>query len=276
MFDASSKSAGPSLNNCLYKGQQLTPLLYDILLRFRANVIALTSDIEKAFLQISVAESDRNYLRFLWFDNVFAEQPTITRNRFARMVFGVTSSPFGLNGTIREHAKNYEFDSKFYDAVLLSFFVDDIIGGESEVERAYELFKKLRLRFLEGNFWLRKWRTNNSELRELIFKITETDNLSHDEKVLGIPWDDRKDVFVYDFSELINNAKTTERNVLKLLASFYDPLGMIQPILSSLKILLQAIHKSNVMWDEELTDELKGVLRSIGGLRKGVKVTQLL
>ena len=63
----------------------------------------MTSDIEKAFLQISVDKSDRDYLRFLWFDNVFFEAPRIVRNRFARVVFGVTSSPFLLNGTIRKH-----------------------------------------------------------------------------------------------------------------------------------------------------------------------------
>ena len=32
VFDASSKTDGPSLNDCLYKGPQMTPLIYDILL----------------------------------------------------------------------------------------------------------------------------------------------------------------------------------------------------------------------------------------------------
>ena len=103
VFDASAKTFGPSLNECLYKGPQLTPLVFDILLRFRAQVIALTADIEKAFHQISVDNDDRDYLRFLWLDNIFSDQPTITRNRFARVIFGVTSSPFCLNPTIRKH-----------------------------------------------------------------------------------------------------------------------------------------------------------------------------
>ena len=54
VFDASSKTDGPSLNDCLYKGSQMTPLIYDILLRFRKFVYALTVDIEQAFLQISI------------------------------------------------------------------------------------------------------------------------------------------------------------------------------------------------------------------------------
>ena len=67
----------------------------------------MTADIEKAFLQIYIKENERNYVRFLWFDNVFAEQPTITRNRFARVIFGMNSSPFLLNGTLRKHGSSY-------------------------------------------------------------------------------------------------------------------------------------------------------------------------
>ena len=171
VFDASAKDTGPSLNECLYKGPQLTLLLYDILLRFRSNIVALISDIEKAFLQINVNENDRDYLRFLWFDNIFADQPTIVRNRFARVIWGVTSSSFCLNGTIRKHMQNYSFDEEFIEKVLLSFFVDDFIGGEESVTKAFELFKKLRTRFLEGHFLLRKWKTNNLKLRNLINEV---------------------------------------------------------------------------------------------------------
>ena len=34
-FNASTKGNGPGLNECLYKGPQLTPLIFEILLRFR-------------------------------------------------------------------------------------------------------------------------------------------------------------------------------------------------------------------------------------------------
>ena len=54
MFDASVKvEDNPSLNDKLYKGPCLLPKLFDLLLVFRAKPIALTGDIENAFLQIA-------------------------------------------------------------------------------------------------------------------------------------------------------------------------------------------------------------------------------
>ena len=49
----------------------------DIILRFRVHNVALAADIEKAFLMISVSESDRDVLRFLLVDDVSAEEPGI-------------------------------------------------------------------------------------------------------------------------------------------------------------------------------------------------------
>ena len=262
VFDASARDNGPSLNDCLYKGPHLIPLLYDILLRFRSHVVALTSDIEKAFLQINVNENDRDYLRFLWFDNILSDQPKIVRNRFARVVFGVTSSPFCLNGTIRKHVQSYDFDKEFIDKVLSSFFVDDFIGGEESVAKAFELFKKLRIRFLEGHFLLRKWKTNNLKLRDLINHNNSgnEDAVNKVEKVLGIPWDSDEDILVYDFKTIMKDAhksKPTKRNLLKIISSFYDPIGLIQPILISLKILLQEAHRLKLGWDDEFCGEIK-------------------
>ena len=70
VFDASSKEdkKDTSLNNCLHVGTPLTPLPYDILLRFRENRIGLVADTEKSFLNIGVDKKDRDCLRFLWIE----------------------------------------------------------------------------------------------------------------------------------------------------------------------------------------------------------------
>ena len=166
----------------------------------------------------------------------FSDQPKILRNRFARVIFGVTCSPFLLNAAIRKHAKNYEFDIDFVNKILDSFYVDDFTGGESDFYEALDLFKKLKLRFLDGHFHLRKWRTNDPKLREIISE--NTSNSLQPEKILEILWEEVDDMLVFDFSEICEIYKIldiTKRNFLKILAMFYDPIGLLQPILINLK-----------------------------------------
>lgn len=56
VYDASAKCDGPSLNECLYTGPKFDQSILDILLRFRTHQVALTADIEKAFLMVTMAE----------------------------------------------------------------------------------------------------------------------------------------------------------------------------------------------------------------------------
>ena len=62
VYDASAKRGGPSLNDCLYSGLPLTPMIFDVMARFRAHKVALTADIEKAFLNVAIAPEYRDYL----------------------------------------------------------------------------------------------------------------------------------------------------------------------------------------------------------------------
>ena len=125
VFDASAKTEGPSLNESLYPGPNLLAKIFDILLRFRTNKIAIISDIKQAFLNIEIAEEHKNYLRFLWYDDVSDEKARVIVLRFLRVVFGVTSSPFLLNGTIRYHCRNYEFA----DVSFIEKFLQDLGCG---------------------------------------------------------------------------------------------------------------------------------------------------
>ncbi|XP_037520857.1 uncharacterized protein LOC119397504 [Rhipicephalus sanguineus] len=145
VFDASSKASGKlSLNDVLYAGPNLNPSLSDILIRFRVHNVAIMSDIEKAFLQIELAE-ERDALRFLWYQSTPKQGeilPPIKEYRMTRVPFGATCSPFLLAATLRHHLKGVE-ENFPRTAQLLSdnLYVDDFVTGADSVEEAEQICK---------------------------------------------------------------------------------------------------------------------------------------
>ena len=118
-------------HDCLYPGPKLNQKILDI---------PLTADIEKAFLMIAVAEPDRDVLRFLWFDDVFLDEPAIV----ARVVFGVSSSPFLLNATVQHHLE--EFLATHHETVT-SILQSIMLSSEQKMKRVPISFIENRRRF---------------------------------------------------------------------------------------------------------------------------------
>ena len=77
--------------------------MLDVVIRFRQEKIALVADIEKAFLQIRLAEVDRNAVRFFWVEDPQASDLKYKLYRWKSVVFGVTSSPFQLAAVLNHH-----------------------------------------------------------------------------------------------------------------------------------------------------------------------------
>ena len=98
----------------------------------------MVGDDEKAFLMIAIAKEDRDVLRILWIDDITKDDPKIMTYRFTRVVFGVTASPFLLNGTIKHHIEKYhEKDPEFVQKFLGSIYVDDLGSGAEDDNAAY-------------------------------------------------------------------------------------------------------------------------------------------
>ena len=297
VYDASAKSSGPSLNDCLYTGLAMTQSIMDIIVRFQSHRIAFAGDIEKAFLMVSVAKVDRNVLRFLWFDDVWSEHPKVITLRFTRVVFGVSSSPFLLNATIRHHIEQYRCeDPKFVDAFLRAIYVDDLNSGGNDDDSVYMLYKKAKLRLAEGGFNLRKFVTNSPGLMEKIernestlsSKLAKDISTSHnseqpdavdedetyskitlgtepttsesEQRVLGVNWNFVEDQLVFYLSGIAELAKTcesTKRNIVRLSAKFYAPLGYMSPITVQFKQMFQELCESKVGWDDEISHSIR-------------------
>jgi len=118
---------------------------------------------------VSIAEDDRDVLRFLWVDDIEKTNPEIIVLRLTRVVFGVCSSPFLLNTTLKHQIERYKNeDPEFVDQFLCSIYVDDLSSGAADSNTAYELYLKCKRRLAEGGFNLRKFLSNSSELTERI------------------------------------------------------------------------------------------------------------
>ena len=166
VFDGSARSAphSLSLNDHLEIGPNFVPQLFDLMIDFRSHNIALTADIEKAFLQISIQETDCDYLRFYWFDDITVDNPTIVQFRYRRLPFGLTSSPAVLGATLHAHINKYQ--DKYPDVikVLNRFYVDDLTGGCQDIQSGLNIYRAAKEITNSAGFNLRKWNSNSKEL----------------------------------------------------------------------------------------------------------------
>ena len=294
VYDASARSTGPSLNDCLQVGPPMNHMILDIILRFRTFPVALSGDLEKAFLMVSVAKEDRDVLRFLWTDDVNTDEPTLKVYRFARVMFGVASSPFLLNATLRQHLDKYEgTDPEFVTEMLQGLYVDDINTGAADAEKTFQLYLKAKARFAAAGFNLRKFVTNSYELRQRILEAeealgTSTPNATEgteqsyaklklggeepavgEHKVLGVRCDVGNDQLVFDLSALAGaeSQPLTKRTVISHAAKVYDPLGILSPATLKLKVLFQRLCEDGCGWDEEMSaerqEEWRAILRAV-------------
>ena len=172
VFDASSKQCDePSLNDVLYAGPCLLPKLSEILLRFRCGKIALVSDIKQAFPQIEVNQSHRDFLRFLWYNSITADNPSIVAFHFTRMLFGLNSSPFILEGTLQMHMSKYGFTYHDIDLVqkfIRDLYMDDTTNTFKDIDTALMFYNKIKMYLSEGGFESRKWETNDNTIRDFL------------------------------------------------------------------------------------------------------------
>ncbi|XP_065918882.1 uncharacterized protein [Dysidea avara] len=266
VFDGSAHDHNScSLNDCLEKGPNLTPHVFDILVKFRTYRTGLSADIDKAFHQIAIDTRDRDMLRFLWFDDVNKDHPNIIQYRFCRLVFRLTSSPAILNSVLRHHLTQGKGNESPVNRLLEeSLYVDDFVGGAVNDEEAFELYQKAQEVMKTAGFNLRKWNTNSPTLRAKIKNELRNFGEQHaaaELKILGLSWNTDSDELYVDVTELMMYMSTlapTKKSVLKFSAKLFDPLGFLGPFTVKQKILFQSLCSDKVNWDEPLDgDALK-------------------
>ena len=157
----------------------------------------------------------------------------------------------------QEEGKEFPLATK---AFMNIFFMDDLLTGSDTIEEAAELCQQLSRLLLRGQFSIRKWRSNDLRVLENLPKENLVEKfliLDEDEplKTLGLLWNAKTDTFQYEVT-LKKEKKLTKRRILSCIAQIFDPLGLIGPMTTNRKILMQNLWILRLQWDEIVPDAI--------------------
>ena len=265
VFDAAAEFNGVSLNDLLLRGPDYLVRQEGVLLRFRRNPIPICGDIEKMFHQVRVLEEDQASFRFLY-RPPGSSAPPLTYQMTVH-VFGAKSSPstciFALNCTADDNREKYPATA---DSVRKCFYVDNYMDSLESEDEVVKRARDMRSLLALGGFNLTKWSSSSKPVLAALqpFGLADpTLDLDRDElpveRTLGVHWDRQSDSFTFRIqNKLEKDTSVTKRVFLSVLMSVYDPLGLVAPIVFSMKSMLQETFDEEIKtdFDDELPEDL--------------------
>ncbi|XP_055527406.1 uncharacterized protein LOC129720022 [Wyeomyia smithii] len=267
VWDAAAKAFGVSLNSALVPCLDQLCSLFAIFLQFREYRFGVTGDIREMFHQILMRQEDQQCQRFFWRDETGEIQVYV----LTVMSFGACCSPASA-----QYSKNINADRfagefpEAADVIKKRHYVDDAMFSTETPEQAIRLAQEVREVHSAGGFEIRNWVSNSQQVLTAMNEVSATDknldlsvSLMATEKVLGVWWRTTTDEFVYKVGwgrfnpELLTGGlRPTKRQMLQILMTIFDPLGLISHLLMYLKVLLQEIWRAGVQWDEKISGSL--------------------
>ncbi|KAL7724966.1 hypothetical protein ACLKA6_009755 [Drosophila palustris] len=204
---------------------------------------------------VRITHPDEYLQCILWRENPEDEVKVYTLDT---VTYGTKSAAFlairSMQQLSQDEEANFPLAAK---VVRRDFYVDDLISGGDTVEEVTEIRMQVKELLRRGHFPIRKWCSNepaalegeSEDDRERLLKFHDGTDIA---KTLGLVWDPSSDDLIFHFSEELPERPATKRAILSAIAKFYDPLGLIAPIITKLKIFLQELWKYKLDWDESL------------------------
>ena len=250
VFDCAHIYKGISLNGSCYQGPNLTAKIFDVLLRFRQYSHAVMGDIKSMYNQIRIPVYDRDALRFLWVRN-----DQIIHFRSTSHLFGGVWCASSSSYALKKTAENTH-DQDIKNMIQQSFYVDDLAHSSDDMKQLSNQVTQLQQVLNTRGFHLTKLSATDNKILSGInttdCKITDpSDKLR---TALGIGWRTDDDVLLIKVDVKAANSKS---DMLSSLASIYDPLGLIAPLLVQGKLLLQEAVRLKIPWNDTLTPVLR-------------------
>ncbi|CAK5052228.1 unnamed protein product [Meloidogyne enterolobii] len=177
------------------------------------------------------------------------KQPVSSTNlvvyRICRVGFGIICSPAILAVVIRHHlAKNDKLEmanNLYVDNLLLE--CETLEEADAKCTEAKEIFARAKMN-------LREFISHSPQVMN---SVASDDRLKVEQyaKVLGMKWQLESDGIHFEFPGLKGNVPS-RRSILSVLASVYDPMGLVSPCLLPAKCLFQDSWNNAKDWDDVL------------------------
>ncbi|XP_075157941.1 uncharacterized protein LOC142231207 [Haematobia irritans] len=282
VFDGSSKTtSGVSLNDLLRVGPKLQDDLFTILLRFRSHKIVLMADITKMYRQVMIHPDDRKWQCILWRNS---QSEPVNIYQLQTVTYGTTCASYLATKCLQQLAQDQQLKFPLGSKIVLNdFYVDNLMTGADTIDEVIEIKNQVTKLLETGGFPLRKFASNVSNVikdinmadREPTFQLYDMEFI----KALGLKWSPSADSFLFYYQLPVTSSKLTKRKILSHIATFFDPLGLINPIIVQCKILMQGLWKLKIHWDESVPHSIatqwENICRSLPDI-KNLKIKRLV
>lgn len=259
VFDASAKTTnGRSLNDAMLSGPPIQSDQFDLLLDFRCHDKVLMGDIAKMYRQVVVHEVDSWFQTILWRNT--PEEP-IQVYRLKTVTNGEAASSFLACRALHQVGEELRTELPEIAAMIQRrFYVDNLMMGGDSAEELLDRRRAVEAALMKRGFPLRKWAANDLSIiadipnhdRETEIRIGDHEII----KTLGVAWSPREDTFKFLVEEQqAIRTSMTKRQLASEVLRLYDPLGIMQPIIITAKILLQGLWKTK--WAGKTTSPMK-------------------
>jgi hypothetical protein len=131
--------------------------------------------------------------------------------------------------------------------ILKNTFVDNVELGANTIAELITKAITAKAIFNEAKMDLRNFYSNSPEVSAAMdTEIPEKTSF------LGISWLPKSDMIIAAIPKFKPAATVTKRVVLSAVASIYDPLGLLSPVVLNAKSFIQSLWKENYSWDKPL------------------------
>ena len=241
VYDGAATAGGMSLNRAVLAGENLLNCLVDVLMRFCMGKYTCVADVSKCFFQIKLPWDQQDWFHIIWFkDNM--DRGEIQILRFTRYVWGINSSPYVALMALNRLAADKPTRASMLtlNAITQNRYMDDLLFANDTLSDV-ETFAREGIELFESRgFKLRKWVTND-HAKSVFHQVPQCDHASSvgridigsqplpDSTALGLSWDSESDMLKISGRTLVEAA--TRREMASQLASQFDPLGIVAPLL---------------------------------------------